>query len=63
MENKNSLDRFINIAAGGKKLNSEVPRLEEIPPLELNRVEIEKDDCIVTAPPVFNEEKAEKLHH
>lgn len=60
MENKNSLDRFINIAAGGKKLNSEVPRLEEIPPLELNRVEIEKDDCIVTAPPVFNEEKAYK---
>ena len=60
MENKNSLDRFINIAAGGKKLNSEVPRLEEIPPLEINRVDIAKDDCVLSAPPVFNEEKAYK---
>ena len=41
---KNDIDRFINIAAGGKKLNSEIPRLQEILPLEINRVEIEKDD-------------------
>ena len=30
-------DRFIQIAAGGKKMNGEVKRMAEIPPLPIKR--------------------------
>ena len=51
-------DRFIQIAAGGKKMNGEVKRMAEIPPLPLTRVALNpvSGSLNVTAP-AFDEGK------
>jgi len=59
--NKKEIDRFQQIAGGGKKkLNSEIKRLEEIAPPEIKRdifPAVPKEDVII---PVFDEKSAYK---
>ncbi len=50
-------DRFIAIAAGGKKENGEVKRMAEIPPLQYDYKVIQESDCDVDSR-VFDEDKA-----
>ena len=51
-------DRFIQIAAGGKKMNGEVKRMAEIPPLPLTRVALNPiTGPLHVAAPAFDEEK------
>ena len=51
-------DRFIQIAAGGKKMNGEVKRMAEIPPLVIERKELQKTNLQEIVAPDFDEEKA-----
>ena len=52
-------DRFIQIAAGGKKMNGEVKRMAEIPPLPIKRNVLQSHDTpLVVTMYEFNEEKA-----
>ncbi len=52
-------DRFIQIAAGGKKMNGEVKRMSEIPPLPMKRVVLEPQNTqLGITMSAFNEEKA-----
>lgn len=55
---KQEIDRFIQIAAGGKKATGEVKRMKEIPPLSISREEIPKTKLQEVVMPEFNEEKA-----
>ena len=57
-QDKKQADRFINIAAGGKKLTGEVERLEEIDPLEIEHKTIEETAKADIAVPVFDESRA-----
>lgn len=59
-KNKQEYDRFIAIAAGGKGMNGEIKRLDEIEPLKIEHVEIEKSAPSNFNYPVFNEEEAYK---
>ncbi len=57
--NEKEIDRFQEIAGGGKKkLTAEIKRLEEIKPLELNREEYAECKLTEVKIPVFDEEKA-----
>ena len=59
VKNNQEKDRFIQIAAGGKKLTGDIKRLKEIPPLSYDKVELEKSsEKQGVKMPVFNEEKA-----
>ena len=51
-------DRFIQIAAGGKKMNGEVKRMAEIPPLPIERKELAKTSLQEITMPAFNEQQA-----
>lgn len=53
-------DMFIKIAAGGKKMDCEVPRLNEIKPCKIKKVEIKKSNLEEINYPVFNEDEAYK---
>ncbi len=55
---KQEVDRFIQIAAGGKKMTGEVKRLAEIPPLNIQMKELNKTDLQEISAPAFDEEKA-----
>ncbi len=48
MKNKEKLDRFAQMANGGKKLTGEIKRLEEIPPRKINRIELPCKDVSVS---------------
>ena len=57
--NEKEIDRFQQIAGGGKKkLTSEIKRLEEIKPLEINREEYAECELTDVRIPAFDEEKA-----
>ena len=52
-------DRFIQIAAGGKKMNGDVARMEELLPLPIKRkVLTEQNTTLGVTMSAFNEEKA-----
>ena len=52
-------DRFIQIAAGGKKMNGEVKRMAEIPPLPIKRVVLEPQNTqLGVTMSAFNEQEA-----
>ena len=52
-------DRFIQIAAGGKKMTGEVKRMAEIPPLPINRNRLQpKNMQLGITMSAFNEENA-----
>ena len=52
-------DRFIQIAAGGKKMNGEVKRMAEIPPKPLTRHPLQPQSTgLGVTMPVFDEERA-----
>ena len=52
-------DRFIQIAAGGKKMNGEVKRMAEIPPLPINRNVLQPQDTpLGVTMSAFNEQEA-----
>ena len=52
-------DRFIQIAAGGKKMNGEVKRMAEIPPLPINRKVLNPQNTqLGVTMPLVNEETA-----
>ena len=52
-------DRFIQIAAGGKKMNGEVKRMAEIPPLPIKRNVLQPQDTpLGVTMSAFNEETA-----
>ena len=52
-------DRFIQIAAGGKKMNGDVKRMAEIPPLPIARKVLQAQDVqLGIVAPSFNEENA-----
>ena len=55
---KKEFDEFIQIAAGGKKMNGEVKRMAEILPLPIDRKELEKTSLQEISMPEFDEEKA-----
>ncbi len=58
IKNNQEKDRFIQIAAGGKKMTGEVKRLEEIPPLTINHVALNPiREKYGLQSPAFNEEK------
>ena len=51
-------DRFIQIAAGGKKMNGEVKRMSEIPPLPLTHTALNAvSGALHVTAPAFDEEK------
>ena len=56
---KTTKDRFIQIAAGGKKMNGDVKRMEELPPLPIEHkaLDAQKSPLGITMS-AFNEEKA-----
>ena len=57
--NKTEKDRFIQIAAGGKKMNGEVKRMAEIQPLPINRLVLQSQKTqFGINMPTFNEGKA-----
>ena len=58
IKNNQEKDRFIQIAAGGKKMTGEVKRLKEILPPMIERAELSPvDEKYSLTSPVFNEEK------
>ena len=59
-KNQKEYDRFIAIAAGGKGMNGEIKRLDELEPLKINHIDIEKCAPANFDYPVFNEEEAYK---
>ncbi len=59
IKNNQEKDRFIQIAAGGKKMTGEIKRLDEIPPLNYERIELKSsNEKYAVKMPEFNEEKA-----
>ena len=61
-KNKKEYDRCIAIAAGGKGMNGEIKRLDEIEPLKIEHVEIDNSALSNFDYPVFNEEEAYKIY-
>ncbi|MBQ8657852.1 MAG: glycoside hydrolase family 2, partial [Clostridia bacterium] len=55
---KKDFDEFIQIAAGGKKMNGEVKRMAEISPLAIERKELSKTSLQEIAMPQFDEAKS-----
>lgn len=55
---KKEVDRFIQIAAGGKNMNGEVKRMAEILPLPIDRKQLCETALQEIEKPVFNEEQA-----
>ncbi len=55
---KKETDRFIQIAAGGKKMNGEVKRMAEIPPLKVAHKALQETALQEIVMPVFDEEQA-----
>ena len=52
-------DRFIQIAAGGKKMNGEVKRMAEIPPLPIKHTALQSQNTpLGVTMSALNEEKA-----
>ena len=55
---KQEVDRFIQIAAGGKKMDGEVRRMDEISPLPISRKELNRTPVREFAVPEFEEKRA-----
>ena len=55
---KQEVDRFIQIAAGGKKMDGEVRRMDEIFPLPISRKELNRTPVREFAVPEFEEKRA-----